>query len=548
MTEDNVVDLGSYKRQMKSEKSSDRGIELNAERNKEADELLELLRRTKRIAKKDQPVLVSNLGRLITQLEPKNPLSIAEKILQHNEWPKRKRYILFPNDTSDALTRYAASGGTFARLIGRLIEETASLRGISRVQSKIEIVYQTLKGTSFRRPSRFQMTNGEDDAAFFIKSLERVLDSFAEEVDLSQYFELVSKYPLYPAGSFSRSQLLELEIERQQPNNLYEWDDFWNEDDLENWIPWWAPKCVIGHLYIPFLCSRLRLSERGVAEITKNCDGEITREGWRRGECSFLVEPFVDAQRMDSASVTNRSNVVNHRLPIWLIVLPTRNKLVACLYASIHYREEFQINQSLSASENYYSHDDKTTPCFVDLIGEEIEHDVKFFCGDHEEDHPYYVRYFKTGVEVIGSAVDEDLNNFKAEVLGNPCSTDEIPPWLHSHPVQRLLKLTMELDAAKVLALSPQMSFREFANRANAWALSDLIFRPAFSDPVADCTPPLRQNTIAAYLLRNFVDAGNSTIFEALKSDTLAKATAAREVIGERISKFQDAFDKRYGK
>jgi hypothetical protein len=547
MTEDNVVDLGSYKRQMMSEKSSDRGIELHAERNKEADELLELLRRSKRIAKRDQPVLVSNLGRLVARLDQKNPLSIAEKILQDNEWQKRKRYILFPNEVSDALPRYAASGGTFARLIDRLIEETASLRSISRVQSKIEIVYQTLKGTSFRRPSRFQMTNGEDDAAFFIKSLERVLDSFAEEVDLSQYFELVSKYPLYPAEPSTRSQLLELEIERQKPNNLYEWDDFWDEDDLENWIPWWAPKCVIGHLYIPFLCSRLRLSERGVAEITTNCDGEITQESWRRGECSFLVEPFVDAQRMDPASVTNRSNVVNHRLPIWLIVLPTRNKLVACLYASIHYREEFQINQSLSASGNYYLHDDKTTPCFVDLIGEEIEHDVKFFCGDHEDDHPYYVRYSETSVEVIGSAVDEDLDNFKAEVL-DPYSTDEIPLWLHSHPVQRLLKLTMESDAAKVFALSPQMSFREFANRATAWPLSVSIFRPAFSDPVADCTPPLRQNTIAAYLLRNFVNAGNSTIFEALKSDTLAKAAAAREVIGERISKFQDAFEKRYGK
>jgi hypothetical protein len=87
-------------------------------------------------------------------------------------------------------------------------------------------------------------------------------------------------------------------------------------------------------------------------------------------------------------------------------------------------------------------------------------------------------------------------------------------------------------------------------SRQLTWGISDSesIFRPAFSDSVTQHTSPVRQNTIAAYLLRNFIEASDATIFEALKSDALAKAAAAREVIGIEVSKFQDAFDTRYGK
>jgi hypothetical protein len=82
---------------------------------------------------------------------------------------------------------------------------------------------------------------------------------------------------------------------------------------------------------------------------------------------------------------------------------------------------------------------------------------------------------------------------------------------------------------------------------ATADSGSEPVFRPAFSDSVTQC-PPLPQNTIAAYLLRNSVDVGGVTIFDALKNDALAKAAAARAVIDGELSKFQDAFDTRYGK
>src|SRR5256885_255826 len=77
---------------------------------------------------------------------------------------------------------------------------------------------------------------------------------------------------------------------------------------------------------------------------------------------------------------------------------------------------------------------------------------------------------------------------------------------------------------------------------------SETFFRPAFSDAVGQYTPPLLQNTIAAYLLRSVVQSGDDTILDALKNDALAKAAAAREVIDGELLKFQDAFDRRCGK
>jgi hypothetical protein len=46
--------------------------------------------------------------------------------------------------------------------------------------------------------------------------------------------------------------------------------------------------------------------------------------------------------------------------------------------------------------------------------------------------------------------------------------------------------------------------------------------------------------------LRNFVDAGTAGIFEALKSDSNAKAAAARDLVQEKIASFRRAFDGRY--
>jgi hypothetical protein len=57
----------------------------------------------------------------------------------------------------------------------------------------------------------------------------------------------------------------------------------------------------------------------------------------------------------------------------------------------------------------------------------------------------------------------------------------------------------------------------------------------------------LRQDTIAAYLLRNMVD-GDAQSFQALKSDALMKHSATREIIDAEVSKFREAFDSRYNR
>ena len=346
---------------------------------------------------------------------------------------------------------------------------------------------------------------------------------------------MVSKYPIYPDD---KSRLLALDAS-SEPNDLHRWDDYINE--LQNWIPWWAPKCVIGHLYVPFECSRLSLPKSVAAEVAKACGGDITPHAWRRNECSFLLEP--SSYRKEIGSVRTW-----HRLPVWMVVLRSPNKLVPCLYASVYHRDEFQIQKSL-ADGTYYSYDNSISPQFVRSLGESIDRDAVYFSGDTVEDS-YYVFCGSKGIEVIGAGIDNDVNNFTAEVLGTPWTVDELPPWLHPYPVQQLLKLSTDSIGASIFALSPQVFPKDLPSRGISWGVEDseTVFRPAFSDPIERHTPPVRQNTIGAYLLRNFLDAGAATIFEALKNDALAKAAAARDVIYEEISKFRDAFDERYGK
>jgi hypothetical protein len=139
--------------------------------------------------------------------------------------------------------------------------------------------------------------------------------------------------------------------------------------------------------------------------------------------------------------------------------------------------------------------------------------------------------------------------NFKSELIF--IDIDDLPDWLKPHPVQRLLKLTMDSDEGKLFALAS----RSFAGNIEWWISDEepvlpaeiSVFRPAFSDPAPQYTP-LRQNTIAASLLRNFTYVEDGSIFEALKNDARARATAARELIDREFSKFRTTFEQRFGK
>ena len=105
------------------------------------------------------------------------------------------------------------------------------------------------------------MSEGIDDAdaAQFAADMIKVFDKLAEETDLADFLALVSKHPIFQGDAwFEWSNSLHLKPERN-PNGIYEWGWDTDEDEFKEWIPWWAPKCVIGHLYIPFLCKRLNV-------------------------------------------------------------------------------------------------------------------------------------------------------------------------------------------------------------------------------------------------------------------------------------------------
>ena len=107
----------------------------------------------------------------------------------------------------------------------------------------------------------------------------------------------------------------------------------------------------------------------------------------------------------------------------------------------------------------------------------------------------------------------------------------------------KILRLTADSDAATAFALEPRI-FQGMGYGED----TETYFRPAFPDPVGEYTTGLLQNTIAAYLLRNFVRSGDDTVFQALKRDALVKAAAAKELVSSATSKFQEAFEKLYGK
>ncbi len=528
MKGDNVIEFAAHRRRAAPEDAATPNVERDSHRANETDALLRKLRDTKRLDKADQSALVGNLGRMIVQLDAKNPKVIAKNILHPNQWEKRTRYIRWPGEVAGRSARHAASGGDFARIIEQLIDQKVSRR-FDHDQAKIQTVRDALKGTSFQPPSRFQMPTGDDDAdtAYLVVEMEKVLDKLARDADLTEHFKLVSKHPIYPNHPYytwSRSLELKSDLE---PNSLYTWDWYTDDDELHDWIPWWAPKCVIGHLYIPFERRCLHLPDHVLSEVTKTCGGTVTRDTWMEHDCSSLIDPFVAPEWI-------RPRRVCHRLPIWLIALPLPNKLVPCLYAAIEHPGGFYPKQT------FPSYDDPVSPCFVDTLGERVDNDAVYFCDVSDDDYEsYYVHASETGIIAIGSRIDGDVGDFKPTWF---CvsSIDEIPQWLQAHPVQQVLKLTMDSDAAQSFALLP----RRFPGRRHSD--SETIFRPAFSDSFTQTQ--LRQDTIAAYLLRNFGAEQGAPIFQALKEDALAKAAAAREIIDRGLAKFKAAFDSRYGK
>jgi hypothetical protein len=528
LKDDNVVELAAYRDGANSEQAVSPSASRSADRSKEAMDILKELRRKARIHPDDRPIVARNLGRLLVEMEPDSPKLLAKKVLQ-SSWQKRKRYIHLPSDhVGGAPVSYAASGLEFAGIIERLAEERIRA-GFDRTQAIVATIYDVLKETSFRRPSRFQIREGfnESEAALLLSAMKQVFDKFAQEVELSEYFELVSKYPVFPdCPYYESSNVLALDGE-YVGNDIYRWDWMTDEDeiDVQSHIPWWAPRCVIGHLYIPFQTDCLYLPEQGITELRDACGGEITRVTWNN-EYSELVQPFITPEYI-------RPQAVHYRFPVVLVGLPRPNRLVPCLYGSLSHPTGLQKDQWAS-----YSQETPDMPCIAAGIGGTIDEDDVFFYGSYSDPKtPLYVCVEKAGVLVMGSEINGD--EFTPN-LWLASSIDDLPNWLNSHPVQRFLKLSPDSDLGTQFALTQ----RRFLQREFWFSESDTVFRPSFPDSSTTFTQ-LRSNTIGAYLLRNFADNGG--IFEFLKSDALEKIAATKKVINTELRKTQDAFDRLYG-
>lgn len=188
---DNLIDLASYREAAASKDKRVRDAQRLADRSAEAADLLRTLRKKARIPEDDRPIIARNLGRIIEQLNPASPLGLAKKVLD-NAWEKRKCYVRRRHEDMSSPSRYAASGAEFARIIDRLKEE-AERKGRTGTQALVETVLEALKGTSFRRTSRFRIVESLDDAPFLVSAMQEVCEALARAVDLEEYFRTVSK-------------------------------------------------------------------------------------------------------------------------------------------------------------------------------------------------------------------------------------------------------------------------------------------------------------------------------------------------------------------
>jgi hypothetical protein len=217
-----------------------------------------------------------------------------------------------------------------------------------------------------------------------------------------------------------------------------------------------------------------------------------------------LIEPFLTSPHIADCTLF-------HRLPVWLIILPLPNKLVPCLYAATRHPGGFYPNQKYPLTDN------SLHPFFVASIGATLGEDAVYLPEAEDEDDTFYVLASPTEISATGARVDDSIVNFQCELMYAPLPR-EWPEWLEERPVQRFLKLTPESDAAMSFALA----FRQFVGRKGESG-DGTVFRPAFPDVDRPYTG-LRHDTIAAYLLREFVKDEGSSIFAALKMDAPRQA------------------------
>jgi hypothetical protein len=200
-----------------------------------------------------------------------------------------------------------------------------------------------------------------------------------------------------------------------------------------------------------------------------------------------------------------------------------------CLYAATGHPGGFYPGQKYPRTDN------SLHPFFVASIGPTLGEDAVYLPEAEDEYDTFYVLASPTEISATGTRVDHSISNFQCEL------SDELPEWLEEQPVQRFLKLTPESDTAMSFALA----FRKFVGRKGE--SGDGTFRPAFPDAATPYTG-LRHDTIAAYLLRDFVRDEGSSVFAALKTDALVKRDAALAILRENISGFRKSFEQRFEK
>lgn len=491
------------------------------------NELLRVLRNKKRLSKTDQATLVDNLGQLVVEFDADNAKTVAQNLLERNERDKRKRYIRLPDDRVSERARHAASGGSFARIIEQLIK-LHSRKNVDQETAKIAVVRQALRNTSFRPSPPFRMPAGSDktDVIQLATDMQAMSDRLSDETNFADLLALLAKHPIFPNEAWYQwTNQLELKA-NLQANSLYEWGSDLDDYELNEWIPWWAPRCLIGHLYVPFSCRAVHVARKLIPEILTQ---QKTTDVYPSLDYYSLIEPYIDEQQLKASKFF-------HRLPVWLVVLPLPNKLVPCLYAATHHPGGFYPGQQYPRTNS------SLHPFFVSTIGADISNDAILLPdADNDDLNTCYVVATASEVIATGSRIDEKVRNFNCECQFASMPSD-LPEWLEERPVQRFLKLTDDDRGSMSYALAPRL-----ITNGTGKTEDGTVFRPTFPDAGSPYTG-LRHNSIAAYLLRNLISNDTPSIYSSLRDDIVAKRNAAQLLLRESIKEYREKFKQRYEK
>jgi hypothetical protein len=217
---DNVIDATERFREPRSEK-------------KRPDQL-DKLRQSNRTLRNDAILIARHLGEIAQKLSPKNPKAAARQwfkaLWDGDRWEKRKRYILFANET--APDPVASNGADWAALIQQAATALFPDDSTTSAKERARICRDVLRGTSFLPATTTSPLRSDSAQTLIVALASKTCEAIEAETEIAELWDALEETPFDLHGyDFEQPQYDEEEINdpiiaRIRASNRYEGDAF----------------------------------------------------------------------------------------------------------------------------------------------------------------------------------------------------------------------------------------------------------------------------------------------------------------------------------